>query len=354
MLRLSLVAFLSFFLLAEVLNAQHYLNPTRFAESPVPPAPDYSDSKNWCALPGRVDEADKTPKGHRAASAEAPADVFYIHPTLYSYEPKTEFKWNQDVRDPDLNRQVDELPIRYQATAFNAAGLVYAPRYRQAHYSVFLTPHLDDKKRALDIAYADVEAAFDYFIKNHNQGRPFVLAGHSQGTLHAAHLLKHRIIGTALQGNLVAAYLPGMPIPADSLAGLPVCTDSLATGCWVSWRTFRWGYRPIAPIGDGSDPVCVNPISWSYSGGVKRDTVQGYVHRHHHKGAALKPFGRIYRHRCDAGSYRGVLWVHRPRFPGSFLIRSSNYHAGDINLFYMDVRHNAALRVQQFAVVRGS
>lgn len=352
MLRLHLAVISIVMYMTEALQAQHYLNPTRFAESPTPPAPDYSDSHNWCALPGRDDEADKAPAGHQAVAADAQADVFYIHPTLYSDKPKTEFRWNHDLRDSELNRQVDELPIRYQASAFNAAGLVYAPRYRQAHYSVFLTPHPEDKKQALDLAYEDVQAAFDYFITHYNQGRPFVLAGHSQGTLHLARLLKHRIIGTNLQAQLVVAYLPGMPIPADSLAGLPVCVDSMATACWTSWRTFRWGYQPARVYKENSQPVCVNPISWEYAGAAGAagpDSVQGYVARRFHKGAVVKPFGRIYRQRCDAASYCGVLWVHRPRFPGSFLIRSSNYHAGDINLFYMDVRHNAALRVQRFA-----
>ncbi len=334
--------------LPDHLRAQNYLIPSRFTESPSPPKPNYSDQNNWCALPHRVDEADQTPRGHQSVGIHAPADVFYVHPTLFSDKPKTEFKWNQDVRDPELNRQVDEWPIRYQATAFNAAGRVYAPRYRQAHYSVFMTPHLDDKKKALDLAYADVEAAFDYFIQHYNKGRPFLLAGHSQGTLHLARLLKHRIIGTSLQQRLVVAYLPGMPIPADSLAGLPVCVDSTTTGCWTSWRTFRWGYQPKQAPNSSLDPVCVNPISWVYEDSGPGDSIQAYVARRHHKGAVVKPFGRIYPRRCDAAHYRGILWVHRPRFPGSFLIRSPNYHSGDINLFYMDIRHNAVLRVQQF------
>lgn len=359
-------------LLTSLSQAQHYLIPTHFAESPSPPKPDYSDESNWCALPHRVDEADQAPKGFQPGGARRQADiqpvkgkvagydaqaatdegvradVFYVHPTIFSDKPKTEFKWNQDLRDPELNRLVDELPIRYQASAFNAAGHVYAPRYRQAHYSVFLTLHLEDKKQALDLAYADVEASFDYFIKHYNQGRPYVLAGHSQGTLHLARLLRQRIIGTPLQQHLVAAYLPGMPIPPDSLAGLPVCQDSTDTGCWMSWRTYRWGYQPVQSPNTQSEPVCVNPISWLYEGTGKSDSIQGYVPRRHHKGAVVKPFGRIYPHRCDAATYRGILWVHRPRFPGSFLIRSANYHAGDINLFYMDVRFNAALRVQRF------
>jgi hypothetical protein len=108
------------------------------------------------------------------------------------------------------------------------------------------------------------------------------------------------------------------------------------------------GFQPKQSTVLNSEPVCVNPISWIYEATGQGDSLQAYVSRHHHKGAVVKPFGRIYPRRCDAAVYRGVLWVHRPRFPGSFLIRSTNYHAGDINLFYMDVRHNAALRVKQF------
>jgi len=137
------------------LYGQFYCIPTRFVESPVPPPPDYSKEQFWTALPNRRDGADRTPTGLRDAQDSAMVDVFYVHPTLYTTKPRTEYRWNQDLRDRRLNREIDRLPTLYQASVFNGAGKIYAPRYRQAHYSAFLTPNLEDKEKSLGIAYSD-------------------------------------------------------------------------------------------------------------------------------------------------------------------------------------------------------
>ena len=64
-------------------DAQHYIIPTRFHESPIPPAPNYSLQENWSALPFRKDFGDLVPNGYTDNQAGADVDVFYIHPTLY-------------------------------------------------------------------------------------------------------------------------------------------------------------------------------------------------------------------------------------------------------------------------------
>ncbi|MCZ3230209.1 DUF3089 domain-containing protein, partial [Acinetobacter baumannii] len=84
---------------------------------------------------------------------------------------------------------------RGQASVFNEAGAIWAPRYRQATFGAFLT----DRKaaeEALQLAYGDVQAAFDRFLDEIGPDRPIILAGHSQGALHLTHLLKDRIAGT--------------------------------------------------------------------------------------------------------------------------------------------------------------
>jgi hypothetical protein len=40
--------------------------------------------------------------------------------------------------------------------------------------------------------------------------------------------------------------------------------------------------------------------------------------------------------------------VQKPRFPGSFLYRIRNYHIGDINLFYLNIRHNVETRLKGY------
>jgi hypothetical protein len=76
---------------------------------------------------------------------------------------------------------------------------------------------------AADLAYGDVARAFDHFLSVNPSG-PFILASHSEGSIHALRLLQERIIGTPLHRRLVVAYVIGLALPAQiAEAGLPVC-----------------------------------------------------------------------------------------------------------------------------------
>ena len=91
----------------------------------------------------------------------------------------------------DKNRSAyerTEIMLANQASAFNDTCNIYAPEYRQAtYYSFFDTK--GNGQNALDLAYEDIENAFDYFIENFNHKKPFIIAGHSQGALHALSLI---------------------------------------------------------------------------------------------------------------------------------------------------------------------
>jgi hypothetical protein len=66
------------------------------------------------------------------------------------------------------------------------------------------------------------------------------------------------------------------------------------------------------------------------------------------KGAVLTKFNDIRLHAADAQIHDGVLWLNRPHFPGSFLLAIKNYHIGDINLYYMNIRENVHARVNAY------
>ncbi len=328
------------FLFVKTLDAQVYSIPTRFSASPIPPEPDYSKATFWSALPTKIDQADQYPRGYNENQSAANADVFFVHPSTFIKKPKSKYCWNRDLRDTTAYNLIDDSPSKFQASAFNLAAKVYVPRYREAHYYVFLTQYKEDKIAALDIAYSDVKTAFLYYLEHFNNGRPFIIASHSQGTILAARLLKEHIVGKPLQQKLVAAYLIGMPVPTDSLPGLPVCKNDSATGCFVSWCTYERDYIPPWYPLALDRAVCINPISWEYN--------QDLVGKERHLGAVLKPLDNPLPHICDAQVHGGLLWVTKPKFKGSIFFRSKNFHKGDINLFYLDIRFNALRRVQSF------
>jgi hypothetical protein len=329
-----------FLLLLPFAACRQYNPRTAFDPAKTPSAPHYADRTHWAALPDRADAADRVPDPSltdRQATAEV--DVFFLHPTMLTDDTRHGNYWNGDVNNPKLNRKVDEGAILYQATAFNGAGRVYAPRYRQAHLYSFFSKDKASSAQALDTAYVDVLAAFDHYLRYFNEGRPFIIAGHSQGARHAKQLLRDRVEGQALQSQLVAAYLVGWPVERDFFKKIPPCTTPEQTGCYCSWRTYErhFGLKKAAQ----RDVVCTNPILWSIA---EKDFAPKSLHR----GAVLRDFEKIYPQLCDAEVYRGVLLCSKPKFRGSFLLRTENYHPGDINLYYLNVRENAELRAQMF------
>lgn len=90
----------------------------------------------------------------------------------------------------------------YQASLFNEVGKIYAPRYRQAHIFAFFSEDTVSAAKALDLAYLDIKNAFEYYLNNYNQGRPIILAGHSQGAAHLIRLMKEYFDNNELRKNL--------------------------------------------------------------------------------------------------------------------------------------------------------
>lgn len=300
---------------------------------------DYSNMSYWAAHPDKTDNADRIPgmPDNQKGQSKA-ADVFFIHPTIYT-KYKKGVLWNADINDTELNESTDNSTILYQASAFNAAGDVYAPRYRQAHIEAFYTDDRVMGEKALDKAYEDVKAAFQYYLDHYNDGRPIIIASHSQGTRHAKVLLKEFFDEKPLLNRLVAAYIIGISVKKDEFENIPLCENESQTGCFITWRTYKEGFTPEETV-VGSDIAVTNPLSWTTDG--------TYISKEHNKGAILRKFDKVYDQLVDARITNGMLWVNKPKFPFSFLFTRKNYHIADINFFYFNIRENALLRTEKF------
>lgn len=299
-------------------------------------SPDYSDLKYWAAHPSKKDNADLVPDSSLSDKQElAAADVFYIHPTTLIQAKY----WNGDLEDSVLNDRTDDGTIKTQASIFNDCCKVYAPRYRQAAIYAFLKD-TEDGKQALAFAYEDVKKAFEYYAKNLNKGRPWILAGHSQGALHSIQLLREVIAKSDLSKSMVAAYVLGWPFSSQEV-GFTVCNSPSQTGCVIGWNTYVWDYRPSQKKELYTSAVCVNPLSW------KADNE--YMPKENNLGSLQKGFIRIIPSIADAKCDEGVLWVHKVAEEGFPTLEfGKNYHLLDFNLFYMNIRENAKLRIKSF------
>lgn len=307
-----------------------------FSASLVPTAPNYSQDRYWAALPWRKDAADKTPDGLTDQQASAKVDVFFLHPTTYT-GTKGGKLWNGPVKDPDLNERTSESPIQYQASIFNGSCRVFAPFYRQAHLHAYFTEDTLSAQRAFDLAYDDIRKAFRYYLANHNQNRPIIIASHSQGTTHAIRLLKEFFDGQPLTQQLVAAYIIGIPVLTTAFTDLQPCQDSTDLRCYTAWRTFKRGYEPMRTA---PEVVVTNPLLWTLD-----DT---YAPAELNAGAVIRPFEKLRPGAADAQVHGPVLWASKPKFPGNLFFTTDNYHVGDMNIYYQNIRENVALRAANF------
>ena len=143
-----------------------------------------------------------------------------------------------------------------------------------------------------------------------------------------------------LEKQLVAAYIIGWPVPKTYFKNLPMCSDSSQTGCICSWRTLRKNYVPSYLKNENGNAWVTNPLSWTMN--------EDFVSRKMNKGSVLTKFNKVYKRAADAQIQNGLLYTRRPKFPWSFLFFTKNYHVGDINLYYINMRENVKTRIASF------
>jgi hypothetical protein len=318
-------------------------------------APDYSRQASWAALPTMRDEADSLPPGIAAIDqSRAPADVFFIYPTVFFSKEH----WTARIDDPMYRKAVGELPLRGQASVFSGCCAIYAPHYRQMTLGGFV--HWSaNSDAAMNLAYADVERAFDHYLRTGNKGRPFIIAGHSQGSRLARRLIAERIDGKPIAKRMIAAYLIGHWIEQswfDGRRDIKACQGRSDLHCVITYSSFEEGRDGTAQrllLGRTSNYtpekarrpyVCINPLSWSIDGKRAEASLnQGAWMPGDSATPPLQP------HLVSARCRDGAVYISRPtKAYQDRAIPFGNYHNVDYNLFWMNLRQNAVERVAAF------
>lgn len=308
------------------------------AQQPAPP--DYSDLKYWAASPHKTDASDQAPVFLKNEKRELLADVFFIHPTTYDNDSDTA-SWNAWLSDERVNGETDNTTILLQASVFNGSCRVFAPRYRQANMEAFYKMGTLQATNTFDLAYSDIKNAFQYYLENENNGRPIVIAGHSQGALHAIRLLQEFFDGKPLQQQLVCAYIPGYQIKKEDFRNIPASEKPEQTGCFAAWRSYLKGEIPKRVEPEKGNSVCVNPLTWN--------TSTEWASPARHKGIMLG-FESIVPNTLSTGIEPGakILWVDVPEPLKAALENKKDLHVYDINLFWMNIRENVKLRIDEW------
>ncbi|WP_114954091.1 DUF3089 domain-containing protein [Sphingosinicella terrae] len=248
------------------------------AQAPESDPVDYADETRWLCLPDRDDPCSRplptaalNPNGYGSIGEVKPAqdppiDCFYVYPTV--------------SRDSGLISDLAAGPeeqgvATLQLARFATLCRTFAPLYRQATLAAI--PRVaagEDVTPIFDRAYGDVLAAWRHYLEHHNQGRPFVLIGHSQGTIHLTRLLAEEIENEPAAGRLLSALLIGfaVEVPEGEVVGgsfqrTPLCTRLGQTGCVITYMSFR-ATNPPPPGGmfgraarPGMTAACTNPAA---------------------------------------------------------------------------------------------
>ena len=251
-----------------------------------------------------------------------------------------------------------------QASAFNGCCNVYAPRYRQANIFAYFASTPAERDEVLGFAYQDVKRAFVHYLEHDNHDRPFIIAGHSQGSHHAKRLLQEVIDTSDLHQRLVAAYLIGSiliplsPSWFDSMQHISPCETADDLHCVVGWDSVPEGGPALQRP---QQSLCTNPLSWT----VSQDRADANLNQGALAAAgALNqaigrvpdvPSGQLFETlgapipgKTWAQCRDGSLFVEAEQGVGFELDAMGTFHQSDYALFYMNIHNNAKLRARRF------
>ncbi|OLF71353.1 lysophospholipase [Maricaulis sp. W15] len=249
---------------------------TLLAQPPAYAPPDYDAAENWLCRPGREDactidldttivEADGSMHVEPFVAAEDPGvDCFYVYPTV-----SNDLTPNSDMVANDEENRV----IAAQFARFGEVCRTFAPMYRQVTLTALRSMMAGQPVAADGVtAYLDVQTAFAHYMEHDNNGRPYVLIGHSQGARMLEQLVARVVDGEAIQNNMLSAMLigyniavpPGQPV-GGSFQAVPPCRADEETGCFIGYVSFRSDAPPpeASRFGKLPDPAvevaCTNP-----------------------------------------------------------------------------------------------
>lgn len=304
----------------------------------LPAAPDYSREEMWFDVPDNV---------------HAGVDVFYVTPTcVWDWQDADSVTYHyMNVNDPGQREAVDNSN-RLAFALFGRDCRFYSPYYRQITMNSWMVDPAETERR-YRLAHRDVVDAFRYYMTHYNEGRPFILAGHSQGAKAVIELLKHTV-SSRQHEKMVAAYVFGFNISREEVEAFPLlqpARDSVDCGVVICYNSVS-NPAAVSPLFE-DNAVCINPLNW------RTDTVHASAERHigavffdaHGQADTLR---RCLGARIDD---RTCTLIVEGLDDDAYYIPSigelfpkGNFHVQELNLYFLNIQENIARRIAAFGV----
>ncbi len=302
-----------------------------------PAAPDYSQAGSWAFLPVGI--------------SDKPVDVFYVYPTIFGGAGPEKM----DIASEELRHKAD-VQIRINSGVFTDVANLYAPYYRQASIEVVWLDEAESRL-LLEEGFEDVVRAFEYYMAHLNQGRPFILAGFSQGSMALLNLMEQKFDNPQWQKQFVAAYLIGYSVTEEDLQKYPwlqMAQGETDTGVIISYNTQLPGYGYSYVLKEGSRGI--NPVNWKTDFSVAPATA--------HKGAVI--FDAVTGERLEEIPHLSDVWREKGTGALAVKVDAKKYNASqavfapgvlhmyDYMFFYNNLKENVQKRVEAAQTVTGN
>ena len=295
---------------------------------------DYSKEEHWMLLP-------KNPSKE--------VDTIYLYPTVYGTISPTQ---DQIAEIDDVSMHIMALySAANQASVFEESSNVYAPYYRQFTVEALLDL-IENCPEALSyVASREFYPMLDYYFEHLNQGRPFILAGHSQGSVWLTIILQEYMKEhPEYLENMVAAYVIGYSVTKDYLEKNPhlsFASGEEDTGVIISYNTEGRGNKDQYNCVVKEGAISINPINWRLD--------ETYASREENLGY-LNTKGELIPQYADAkvDTKRGVVICERVEiFSEPYMIMEEyfgpeSFHLQDYSLYYGDLQKNVKKRIEAF------
>ena len=296
----------------------------------------YADPNNWMKQP-------KITKN---------VDTIFIYPTEYIDDSEGAPTF-ADINEKLMRKPAQDTYLM-QGTAYEDSTNVFVPYYRQLNMAAASKMTSQELEAALgSIPKKDVFAALDYYFENLNGGRPFILAGHSQGSgIQRFVLAEYMKAHPEYQKRMIAAYLIGYSITKDYLKANPhlkFTEKADDTGVIISWNTERSTNIGKKNIVVKPGAISINPLNWrrdeTYAS--EAENLGGYIYNEKTKRLEIVPNAADAQLNVKRGVIITTTKVLSP-IPITTIFGPGSYHNGDYALYYNNIKENVAKRIAAY------